>query len=402
MNHLKYISCGFFVFLLFYSCKKKDMEFREFFDNREIVYTGAVGDVTNGPGNLRVSLKWKASTDPSITKYVVYWNNKLDSQVVSIQGKTDSISAVITGLQEYVYSFSIYSFDNKGNKSIPKEANNVKVYGPVYVSTLLNRPVNSERPYLNYQPNSVILNFNAPDTINVNTVIRYTNTAGAVVEKVLLPQSQSITLQDYQMGSAIQYKSSYIPVRGAMDVFAVNNYSTFPAYEYKDVKCDKSLFAEVRLPGDVGVYESQTSISKLWDGSEGPQGYPNIFHSDGSYIAHVLTFDLGKSYSRLSKIEETGRNCCNNPDEFEVWGINDITGAATTLRADDAGWKNEAIAKGWVLLKEIKRTDDGANAMRFDLISNPPPVRYIRIRVLHTTTGSSYSNMSELTFWNFE
>ena len=156
----------------------------------------------------------------------------------------------------------------------------------------------------------------------------------------------------------------------------------------------------MRLPNDVNTYESGTSISKLWDGSVGPQGYPNIFHSDGAYIAHVLTFDMGKSYDNLAQIEETGRDCCNNPDRFEVWGRNDLNGATTNLRADDSGWKAEAIAKGWVLLKDVTRGDDGKNAQKFDLIANPPPVRYIRIRVLHTVTGSGYSNMSELTFWN--
>lgn len=399
MKHFKYIIYGLVLFLFFYGCKKRDTEFREFFDNHEVVYTGAVGDVVSGAGNLRVSLKWKASSDPSITKYVVYWNNKLDSQVVVLNGKTDSISTVISGLQEYVYSFLIYSYDNKGNKSIPKEANNVKVYGPVYTSTLLNRAINSEMPYLKYEEGAVILNFNT-DTlnINVNTVIKYTNTSGSVSEAVLLPDTNSILLKDYKLGTTIEYKSSYIPAKGAIDVFAVSGYSTFRG----DVSCDKSLFREVRLPGDVATYEGQTSISKLWDGSVGPQGYPNIFHSDGSYIAHVLTFDMGKTYTNLTKMEETGRDCCNNPDKFEVWGINDLTGATTNLRADDAGWKDEALAKGWKLLREATRTDDGKNAMKFDLISNPPPVRYIRIRVLHTVTGSSYSNMSELTFWNYQ
>lgn len=399
MKHFKYIIYGLVLFLFFYGCKKRDTEFREFFDNHEVVYTGAVGDVVSGAGNLRVSLKWKASSDPSITKYVVYWNNKLDSQVVVLNGKTDSISTVISGLQEYVYSFLIYSYDDKGNKSIPKEANNVKVYGPVYTSTLLNRAINSEMPYLKYEQGAVILNFNADTVnINVNTVIKYTNTSGSMSEAILLPDTNSILLKDYELGTTIQYKSSYIPAKGAIDVFAVPGYSTFRG----DVSCDKSLFREVRLPGDVDTYEGQTSISKLWDGSVTPQGYPNIFHSDGSYIAHVLTFDMGKTYTNLTKMEETGRDCCNNPDKFEVWGINDLTGATTNLRADDSGWKNEALAKGWVLLREATRTDDGKNAMKFDLISNPPPVRYIRIRVLHTVTGSSYSNMSELTFWNYQ
>ncbi len=181
--------------------------------------------------------------------------------------------------------------------------------------------------------------------------------------------------------------------------FMVGKFDEYPSI-FQFIQCDKSLFREVRLPNDVNTYESGTSISKLWDGSVGPQGYPNIFHSDGNHLAHVLTFDMGKVYNNLAQMEEVGRDCCNNPSRFEVWGIADLTNATTTLRADNSGWKAEAIAKGWTLLREVNRSDNGVNAIKVDLMSNPPPVRYIRIRVLNTTTGSAYSNMSELTFWN--
>ncbi|MNX45238.1 hypothetical protein D3C86_757460 [compost metagenome] len=311
----------------------------------------------------------------------------------------DTIKVTIPNLSEYTYTFTVYSYDAQGRKSIPIEAPNVRVYGPLYRGGLLNRPFNATSPYVLNPNGSLQLNFNTPDTINVNTIIKYTNASNVVTEKILLPQDMSITINDYKAGTDVQYKSSYIPSKGSLDIFSVNEFSTFPKI-FSFVQCDKSLFREVRLPNDVNTYESGTSISKLWDGSVGPQGYPNIFHSDGSYIAHVLTFDMGSTYTNLAQIEEVGRDCCNNPDRFEVWGINDLTGATTNLRADDSGWKAESIAKGWTLLKDITRGDDGKNAMKFDLIANPPPVRYIRIRVLHTVTGSGYSNMSELTFWN--
>ncbi|HWW40077.1 DUF4998 domain-containing protein, partial [Pedobacter sp.] len=309
------------------SCKKQQTDFKDFFGGHEIVYTGSVDGVTNRTGNLRTQLKWKSSTDPSIVKYVIYWNNKRDSQIVAINGKTDSVSVIIPKLQEFVYSFTIYSYDAKGNKSIPKQVDNVKVYGPIYQGGLLNRPYNASNPYMLNANGSLILNFNPPDTININTVIKYTNQAGAVTEKTLRPDSSSIYLSDYKLGTDVQYRSSYIPGRGSLDTFIVSAYSTFPRI-YSYVLCDRLLFKEVHLPNDAGTYESGTSISKLWDGSVGPQGYPNIFHSDGSSgMPHTITFDLGKVYDNLARIEETGRDCCNNPDDFEVWGIDDITNA---------------------------------------------------------------------------
>jgi len=397
MKHLKYILGSLLIFIV-WSCEKQQTDFKEFFEGKEIVYTGSVGDVISRPGNLRTMLKWKSSTDPSIVKYVVFYNKK-DSTVVNITSKTDSVTALIPNLEEFVYSFTIYSYDAKGNKSIPKLVNNVKVYGPTYTTGLLNRAYNAANPYVAYANGEVELNFNAPDTINITTKVKYTTTSNVVKEVDLAPTANVLKLSDYKPGTPISYRSSYIPERNSLDIFTVTEYSTFPQVIFY-IPTDKSLFREVRLPQDVNYYESGTSISKLWDGSVGPQGYPNIFHSDGNHIPHVLTFDLGRSYNSLSHIEETGRDCCNNPDKFEVWGINDLSNATTTLRADNSGWKAEALAKGWVLLKEVTRTDDGKNALRVTLMENPPPVRYIRIRVLHTTTGSGYSNMSELSFWN--
>ena len=98
-------------------------------------------------------------------------------------------------------------------------------------------------------------------------------------------------------------------------------------------------------------------------------------------------------------MEETGRNCCNNPDQFEIWGIADISNAQTSASPRDGGWAAEMVAKGWKLLKDVKRTDDGQQALKVSLDAGSP-VRYIRVRIKHVTSGdSNYSNISEMTFW---
>src|SRR5258706_5083916 len=398
MKHIFQMSLALLIIVVLFCCKKSDTEFRDFLQGHEITYPGVPVSINYRPGNKRIMLLWKTSPDPSITKYVVYWNNKADSTVISSTG-VDTVKVLIPNLNEYVYSFTVYSYDAGGNRCVPLTINNVKVYGPLYTGGLLNRAYNGTTPYVVNPNGSVQLNFNTPDTINIVTSIKYTNLAGNIVEVQLAPTSNLITLPDYKAGTVVQYRSSYIPVLNAIDTFYAANYSDFPRI-YTFVEANKSLFQENPLPNDVGIYQSDTRVSKLWDGSVGPQGYPNIFHSDGAYLPHVMTFDMGQLYSNLGQMEETGRNCCNNPTKFEVWGIADITNAATTLRADNPGWKAEAIAKGWTLLKEVTRTDDGNSAIKFDLMDSPPPVRYIRIRVINTATGSTYSNFSEVTFWN--
>ncbi|WP_454802339.1 DUF4998 domain-containing protein [Mucilaginibacter phyllosphaerae] len=388
----------------FIGCQKQDKDFKNFLGDKEVIYPGLVVKPHFKPGDQRVALVWTPSSDPSISRYVIYWNNKADSLVVNStnHNTSDSITAVIPGLSEYIYSFTIFSYDNKGNRSIPLDINNVKVYGPVFRSSLVNRLYNVAKPVTITDDGNVVLNFLQADTaaINVSTIVKYTNRAGIETQKNLSPDSNTLTLTDFKNGSSISYSSGFVPVRGAIDTFYVNDVTTFPDVNGISI-CNKALFKENKLPNDAGTYESGTSVSKLWDGSVGPQGYPNIFHSDGgSGMPHTLTFDMGQIYKKLTSVEETGRDCCNNPDDFEIWGTADITNAATNLSAKDAGWPAEMQAKGWTLLKHVTRSDDGKAALKLDFDSTIPPVRYIRVRIKHVTTGDgNYSNMSELTFW---
>jgi hypothetical protein len=385
------------------ACEHLDTDFESFLQNGEIIYPGVISDVSYRPGNERVALLWHPSPDPTVEKYVVYWNNKKDSIVVAASTHDPSavVSAIIEDLDEYVYTFTVYSYDADGNRSVPKTINNVKVYGPLYEGNLLNRPYNATTPYVVNENGSVTLNFNEPDTINITTTIRYTNTSNDVVETELAPENTSITLNDYKGGTIIEYRSAYIPMENAIDTFYVSSFAMFPqVYTYQVV--NKGSISALSLPFDVSPYQWDTNISRLWDGSSGPQGYPNIWHSDGgSQLPHHFTFDLGQTYETLSHIEVTGRNCCHNPDVFEVWGTNDLTNASTTVPGNDAGWKDNSIAKGWTLLKEVTRTDDGQAPLKVALNSGIPPVRYIRIRIKHVVSGeSAYSNLSELTFWS--
>ncbi len=399
----RYILIAFAAFLVIaiVSCKKDNLQtdFRKYLGDHELVYTGAVGKVIVQPGNLEIGLKWKSSTDPSIKKYVIYYNNKSDSAVVNINTPTDTVRAVIRGLLEYTYSFTIYSFDAQGNRSVPFAVNNAKVYGPIYASKLLNRGYDAANPYKLNGDGSLTLNFITPDTINIKTVIKYTTVTGAPAEATLLPDVNSITLPSYKLATPVTYQSSYIPERGSIDVFTVSKFDTFPRI-YSLVECDKSLFKDdATLPNDVYA-DYGTSLSKLWDGSVGPQSHPNIFHTNDMQLPHTFTFDMGKVYDNLGRIEETGRDEGHNPTDFEVWGIADITNAGTSLKSTDSGWKDEMAAKGWTLLKECVRTDDGKQAVKFDIDHDPVNVRYIRIRVIKTVDNSNLSNWSELTLWN--
>lgn len=395
-----------------FSCDRMDTEYESFLNKGELTYPGVGTGFSYRAGNLRTSLTWNPSPDPSITHYVVYYNNKADSVTVdaATHDPKQKIEVIVPDLLEYVYSFTIYAIDAEGNRSIPQEVNNVKVYGEFYEGSLLNRPYDAGSPYELYDDGRVELNFLTADTINLTTLIKYTNTADQEVELSVDPAVSIVELDDYKLGTPLLYRSSYIPEHMAIDEFWVTHYDTFPEIKpYTYTLVDKSLWKENKLVNDVAPYQDDTNVAKLWDGSVGPQGYPNIFHSasedpdpehdkKGTLLPQLITFNLGNTY-RLSHIEETGRNCCHNPDHFEVWG--NIQPAANPLPGNDPGWKDENIARGWTLLAEVTRTDDGSAPYKVALNSRPPAVQYIRLRILHVANSDpKTSNMSEITFWS--
>lgn len=386
--------------LCVYSCTKDASKYRQYLDDKEKVYPGLPAEINAAPGNYRVKLSWHPSPDPTITKYRIFWNNGTDSLEIAAGSHTpaDTIAVSVGNLVEYTYSFTVYSYDNKGNRSIPVEVNNIKVFGDSYKKSLTNRFLNTAKPY-ELVPGGIVLHFDAPDTINTGTTIRYTITGGTT-RTVSLPAAQSsITLPDYLPGTKLYYQSAYIPTYSAIDTFYTAGFDSLTNIL---APLDKKLFAEVKLPTDVGVYGSNTGIKNLWNGNTTPTGFPDIFHSDGNTaLPHHFTFDLGKIYNGLAEFEIIGRDCCNNPVKFEIWGINDLTGANTTLPSGNAGWKDEALAKGWSMLKEVTRTDNGVAPFKVTFAENVPAVRYIRIRVIQVASGDKfYSNISEVSFWN--
>ncbi len=131
-------------------------------------------------------------------------------------------------------------------------------------------------------------------------------------------------------------------------------------------------------------------------------GYPNIYHSADGTMPQHFTFDLGRIYEGLSSFESAGRqDCpCHNPDKLEVWGIADTTNAITTLASNDPGWAAQSVSKGWTLLTTVERNDNGIAPYKVDITPGKPPVRFIRIRILHVIDDhASESHLSEVSFW---
>lgn len=220
-------------------CSKKNENYKALIKNGEIHYPGVIANTGFRAGNLRTQLVWTPSPDPKVAKYLVYWNNKQDSMVVAAvsHNPLDTVKLLVPNLNEGTYNFEVYSVDTGNHISISTTINGVRVYGPVYLSGIFNRGYNADTPFqINPLASSATLRFNKPDSINLKTVINYTDNSGKIKSVILRPDSNTITLTNFKFGSDVTYQSSYFPLTGAIDTFTVPSVSTFP---------------NVRLYGDV-------------------------------------------------------------------------------------------------------------------------------------------------------
>lgn len=202
-----------------YSCEKKPTDYRYFLNGMEVVYPGIASNIQVKPGNSRLLFTWVPSSDPSVTKYIMYWNNGSDSTIGDVTSfpASDTIKTYINNLKEGIYIFVVYFFNAKGDKSVPTNIENVKVYGEKYTESLLNRTISK----INYANKNLTITWNMPDSVNINTEVLYTNVLDQIRTIYLQPDSSTLNLTDWKSPTKIYYRSSYKPQRNAIDTFKV-------------------------------------------------------------------------------------------------------------------------------------------------------------------------------------
>lgn len=239
------------ILLCLAACEKEGYDYDKYLNKKEVVYTGIVSNLSANPGNQRIELNWNPSSDPTIVKYIIYYNNRRDSITVPANGESTAqkMKAIISGLGEYVQDFTIFTYDAAGNRSIGQTLAATRVYGPVFNSTLRNRKLSSNS--FNTE-GKLVLNFSAPlDTVNTSTKVTYKNTTGSMITATVLPDMASVTLSDWKEGENILIKSGYVPVRNSIDTFWVS---------YSDTVKGKDAFYGGKVAGSflcTGTLERQ-------------------------------------------------------------------------------------------------------------------------------------------------
>ncbi|GAA4307732.1 DUF4998 domain-containing protein [Compostibacter hankyongensis] len=364
----------------------------------EIVYTGKADSVRAFSGKDRLALSWLLS-DPKITYCKLYWNGGADSLLVPVkQGSlTDSIHVMLDNMQEGTYTFTIYTGDDEGHRSVKSEVVG-RVYGDQYAGTLSNRLMKDAR----WTDGEARLIWEHAVGSLAGAELSYTSTAGDVRQLFISPEADTIAIADLKEGSKLQYRTLFLPDSAAIDTFYTGYTQVTPVFE---TLMDKSAFKELILPGDALTAYGWV-LSRLWDGSikEG-QG----FFCTGSAFPFHYTFDLGavvqlsryKIWQRGNDPSSASLYNSDNPSSWEIWGATDP--------ADDGSWT------GWTKLMVCRSFKPSQAALGTNTVADKayalageeyilsdtlPPVRYIRINVLETwNKGKSQANSMELTFW---
>ncbi|SDE27165.1 DUF4998 domain-containing protein [Niabella drilacis] len=98
------------------SCSKMEDMHRKYLQDGELHYVGAPYDVGITPLVKGVRIRFAKTADPTVLKYIIYWNNRDNSQDVN---PTDSPveSVDLEGLASGNYSFELIAVDGAGNRS---------------------------------------------------------------------------------------------------------------------------------------------------------------------------------------------------------------------------------------------------------------------------------------------
>ena len=385
-------------------CGEMDATYDQYLEGGERVYTGRADSVEAFPGYKRVGLSWLLISDPKITHCTVLWNNGADSVRIPVtrSAGVDTINVVLDGLEEGVYTFDIYTGDDKGHSSLKVSAIG-RAYGDEYAANMPDMPFNRVK----WSDDKTVIRWGLKEGNDILTGVelRYTDLAGEEQSMVVFPDSAETIMENYKKGTEFSYRTMYLPDSTAIDTLYTEYLTVLPVIEHE---MDKTAFAEYVLPTDAPSAWGWL-LPMLWDGNINA---PNGFHtpSDVSF-PHHYTFDLGKE-AVLSRFKLWQRGAAagdgylysaGNPKQFEIWGA--------TEPADDGSWdgwtklldcqsyKPSGLPSGQ-LSEEDKIYAAAGEELHFP--SNTPPVRYIRVKVISNWGGSAFSHANEITFWEVE
>ena len=144
-------------------------------------------------------------------------------------GGVDTVKTILS-LPEGTYSFDVFTYDARGNRSVPVSSIG-NVYGQNYSLTLVNRTIRTAAMFNKLlggtydsrgTKDTALIDFYPASQGHVGVDLRYKNTVGDSVFRFIPATTVKDTLYKFKTGNAIIYRSLYKPEANSIDTFYSN------------------------------------------------------------------------------------------------------------------------------------------------------------------------------------
>ncbi|MGQ7867837.1 DUF4998 domain-containing protein [Sunxiuqinia sp. sy24] len=356
----------------------------------EKIYAGKLDSLEVLTGYKRVKIIGLTNFLGNSNECTVTWEG--NSRVFPIGAEVgNTFEIIVDSLEERSYEFTLHTTDDMGNQSVSQAATG-RAVGDIFKSTQSTRRITEitfedENTYVNWadQTESEFVLF---------TQLKYENNNDEMTSVLVSDQEMKTPLENWKPLGKVETLSAAISGELGFDTIYLDPVeSQLPPPPFSLL--DKSLHSLVWMPSDLPGTTNNEPNQFLFDG-RGWIGDFESYHSgdnSGGTPAHI-TVDLGvKAIVRQVELGFREGFTGNNPVEFELWGIDNITNAET-----NGSDENEFLDKGWVKLYHSP-VDPKLPGVKVELPVGPS-VRYIRYRCLGTESGNERAHqLTEMTFW---
>jgi len=225
----------FAVVSIFAACTKAD-DYKKYVAGGEISYPGKIDSVKISSGNNRVQLKALFLADPKVVLCKVFWNNFKDSLSIPVVKKNtvDSLTIFVPNVAEGLQSFTIYTYDKDGNRSIPVNKTGMS-YGDRYKASLSNRGISVAQTGSDGVTKIDWLGMDRLTGVFA-TEVQYTNNSNQTVTIKVPIDATSTVLSNFKTSSSMKYRTLFLPDTSCVDTFKTDFVDRYiPRYVEQDV-----------------------------------------------------------------------------------------------------------------------------------------------------------------------
>ena len=207
------------------ACQKMD-EYKKFAEGGEITYPSTFDSLKVIAGNNRAMITGILKGDPKVTRYRVFWNSGRDSLETTMtrSGDVDTIKQVVPNLPEGPITFTLRTYDAKGNKSIPMIVTG-NVYGASFQSSVDQRGNRVVLSTKYQQDGSAVIKWaNVDAYVGVFGMQIIYQDGDNKQRDTIVPvklQDQETTVPNVGIKQALSYKTLYLPEAVGIDTFRV-------------------------------------------------------------------------------------------------------------------------------------------------------------------------------------